>query len=95
MRRFLIPLVYAALIAVMWLAGTHAHAGQNCWGIQSADERAFCRALQSGQKSQCSAIMGYDLRATCFVRLGSPKAVCATVKPGWPRVQCQDASAPR
>jgi hypothetical protein len=88
-------LLIALAIIGLWFAGGRAEASQNCWGIQSADERAFCRALQSGQKSQCSAIMGYDLRATCFVRLGSPKAVCATVKPGWPRVQCQDASAPR
>lgn len=88
MRRLLIALAVIGL----WFIGGRAEAGQNCWSIQKADERAYCRAVETGQKSHCSAIMGYDLRATCFARLGSPRTVCATVKPGWPRVQCQDAA---
>lgn len=87
MRRLLIALAVIGL----WFIGGRAEASQNCWAIKSADERAYCRAVQAGSKGQCAAIQSYDLRAQCFVRLGSPDTICATVKPGWPRLQCQDA----
>ena len=86
MRRLLIALAVIGL----WFAGGRAEAS-SCSTIRDGDQRAYCRAIQVGSKGQCAAIQSYDLRAQCFVRLGSPDTICATVKPGWPRLQCQDA----
>ena len=87
MRRLLIALAVIGL----WFIGGQAEAG-DCSSIRTGDERAYCRAEKRKQKSYCTAIMGYDLRQTCFARLGAPATVCAYVKPGWPRLQCQDAA---
>lgn len=83
----------ALIVIALWFIGRRAEASQNCWAIKSADERAYCRAVQTGSKGQCTAIMkDHDLRQTCFIRLGSPRTYCTTVKPGWPRMQCWEAS---
>lgn len=88
MRRLLIALAVIGL----WFIGGRAQAA-DCVTIKDTDQRAYCRALQTGQKSYCTAIMkDHDLRQTCFVRLGSPRTYCTTVKPGWPRMQCWEAS---
>jgi hypothetical protein len=86
-------LLIALAVIGLWFAGGRAEAGTNCVTIKDSDERAYCRAIQTGQKSYCTAIMqNHDLRQTCFVRLGSPRTYCTTVKPGWPRMQCWEAS---
>lgn len=64
-------------------------AANQCWQLTTVDERAFCRAMETKQKSHCASIMNYDLRQACFVRLGAPRTICATVKPGWPRLFCE------
>lgn len=78
------------LIIAMVLVASPAAASQ-CWQISDPDHRAFCRAVESKQKGQCTAISSYDLRQACYVRLGAPKSLCKTVSPGWPRAFCESA----
>ncbi len=61
----------------------------DCAGIRDADERAFCRAMESGQKYHCTAIADYNLRQTCLVRLGAPPSACSLVEPGQARARCE------
>lgn len=77
------------LLGLTLLALATPVAASNCWQVTTGDERAFCRAIESKQKSHCASITNYDLRQTCFVRLGSPKSLCATVSPGFYRVLCE------
>ena len=84
MRRLLI----AAIIAAS--AGS-AMAGTVCSTIQNPDDRAYCRAVQTGSRGQCAAIGSYDLRKTCGVRLGAPKTTCSTVTYGADRFRCTEA----
>lgn len=85
MRRLLIALAVIGL----WFIGGLADAAE-CSSIRGGDERAFCRAVATGQKGQCAAIRSFDKRQACYVRLGSPASYCASVSPGWPRKSCHE-----
>lgn len=79
-------------LCVLLLLPSLSWAATACQTIQDPDQRAYCRAVQTGSKGQCTAIGNYDLRQQCLVRLGSNPSLCSTTTPGWNREQCKDAA---
>jgi len=67
-------------------------AATTCQTIQDPDQRAYCPAVQTESKGQCTAIGNYDLRQQCLVRFGSNPSLCSTTSPGWNRELCKDAA---
>lgn len=85
----------AILFVLMWTVGTSAHAAVTCSTIDNADDRAYCRAVQTNSQGQCSAIQSYNLRQQCLVRLGARQTLCQTVSSPWAKEQCKDAARAR
>ena len=85
----------AILFVLMWVVGTSAHAAVTCSTIDNADDRAYCRAVQTNSQGQCSAIQSYNLRQQCLVRLGARQTLCQTTSSPWAKEQCKDAARAR
>ena len=60
-----------------------------CAALTSPDERAYCRALESGNQARCMEIADYNLRQRCKVELGADPANCNTISDLRQRVICQ------
>ena len=84
------------ITAIALLAATAANANTiTCSTINNADDRAYCRAVQTNSQGQCSAIQSYNLRQQCLVRLGARQTLCQTVSSPWEKEQCRDAARAR
>lgn len=84
------------IIAAALFAATAANANTiTCSTIDNADDRAYCRAVQTNSQGQCSAIQSYNLRQQCLVRLGARQTLCQTVSSPWAKEQCKDAARAR
>lgn len=86
------------LTTVFALLPAPAPAASNCWTIQDADQRAYCRARQTRSAGNCSAIGDYALRQTCRARLASPgkgSSQCNSISNAWEREKCRDEAARR
>lgn len=59
-----------------------------CWTITDADQRAYCRAIETNSRMQCSAIGDFGLRTRCYVQTGASKAHCNSIRDSWQRKQC-------
>ena len=85
----------AALVTLYVIGCVEAKAGVTCSTIDNADDRAYCRAVQTNSRGQCSAIQSYNLRQMCLVRLGARQTLCQTVSSPWAKEQCKDAARAR
>ena len=84
------------ITAIALLAATAANANTiTCSTINNADDRAYCRAVQTNSQGQCSAIQSYNLRQQCLVRLGARQTLCQTVSSPWEKERCRDAARAR
>lgn len=83
------------LFCIFW-AQTPAHAGTDCGAIQNPDQRAYCRAVATNSRGNCSAISDWNLKQQCSARLGAPVTpTCSSVPLGWQREACKDAARAR
>lgn len=64
-------------------------AAASCLMIADPDQRAYCRALESGNQARCVEIQNYDLRQRCRVELGGNPANCMTISDPQQRALCQ------
>jgi hypothetical protein len=80
------------IASLVLIVCVEARAGVVCSTISNASERAYCRAIQTGSKGQCSAIADYNLRQQCLVRLGARKTLCDTINSSFAREQCKYAA---
>jgi hypothetical protein len=85
----------AALVALYVIGCVEAKAEVACSTIANSDDRAYCRAVQTNSKGQCSAIQSYNLRQQCLVRLGARQTLCQTLSSPWAKEQCKDAARAR
>lgn len=86
---------FAIILALYTIGASSAKADVACSTIANSDDRAYCRAVQTNSKGQCSAIQSYNLRQQCLVRLGARQTLCATVSSPWAKEQCKDAARAR
>ena len=84
------------LFCLTWGVGVALAGGSECSTIQNSDERAYCRAVATNSRGNCSAISDWNLRQRCNARLGAPvEPTCSSVPLGWQREACKDAARAR
>ncbi len=72
-----------------------ALAATTCQMIEDANQRAYCRAMQTDSRGQCAAIGTYDLRQRCHAVISGNPSLCNSIANGWEREQCKAAVKPR
>jgi hypothetical protein len=77
------------VVAALLLA-TYSVAQANCWTIANADQRAYCRAVETKSRMQCTAIGDFGLRTRCYVQTGAGNTNCNNISDSWQRKQCID-----
>jgi hypothetical protein len=70
-------------------ASTIILAAASCLMIADSDQRAYCRALESGNPARCVEIADHNLRQRCRVELGDDPAQCNTIGDTQQRALCQ------
>ena len=80
------------LAGLFWVASAQA---TTCQTIEDADQRAYCRAMQTGSRGQCAAIGSYDLRQRCHAAISGNASLCNSIASGWEREQCKAAAKAR
>jgi hypothetical protein len=80
------------LTGLLWGASAQA---TTCQTIDDADQRAYCRAMQSGSRGQCAAIGKFDLRQRCHAAISGNPSLCNPIASGWEREQCKTAAKGR
>lgn len=63
-------------------------AAASCLMITNPDQRAYCKALESGRQTDCTAIADYALRTRCKTELGGETANCYTISDTEQRALC-------
>ena len=84
MNRSILPALLLVLLAAP------ASAGVSCWTIDDPDERAYCRATQTGSQGDCTAISDFARRKQCQARTGGSASVCNGITDQWERQKCKD-----
>lgn len=64
-------------------------AAASCLMIADPDHRSYCRALELGRVTDCSAILSLDLRIRCRVELDDNPSNCASIINESQRALCQ------
>lgn len=72
-----------------------AVAGTTCSLLDDADQRAYCRALQSRSAGDCTPIADFGLRQSCRARVTSNASPCNAVTGQWERQKCRDEAERR
>jgi len=80
------------LAGLFWVASAQA---ATCQTIDDADQRAYCRAMQTGSRGQCAAIGSYDLRQRCHAAISGNASLCNSIASAWEREQCKAAAKAR
>ena len=80
------------LAGLLWVASAQA---TTCQTIDDADQRAYCRAMQTGSRGQCAAIGSYDLRQRCHAAISGNASLCNSIARAWEREQCKAAAKGR
>jgi hypothetical protein len=88
-----VPAILAALFVLAVPA--LARAGASCFTIEDPDQRAYCRAVSSGNVADCAPIADFTLRQTCRARLEGNARPCSSVFGVAERERCERESSTR
>lgn len=78
------------LAGLLWVASIQAI---TCQRIDDADQRAYCRAMQSGSLGQCAAIINFDLPKRNRPAISDNASLCNQITDGWYHEQSSAHSA--
>lgn len=67
----------------------------NCAAIPDSDQRAYCRAMESGRSSECRVIASFELRTRCRVEVGEDASLCNTLSDATQRAMCHSKAQRR